>query len=170
MRMSNNFFITRKEFPNDEDCISAKLLIKSGMIYKNDNGIYSYLPIGLKVLENIKNIIREEMKKNNADEVLMPSLVDRSVFELTNREKIFGKEIFNIKGRNKEYSLCPTHEELFALLVRNKIRSYKDLHFTLFQLSNKFRDEVHPEYGLIRKRNFIWLMHIVLMLMKAVLI
>ena len=102
MRMSNNFFITRKEFPNDEDCISAKLLIKSGMIYKNDNGIYSYLPIGLKVLENIKNIIREEMKKNNADEVLMPSLVDRSVFEQTNREKIFGKEIFNIKGRNKE--------------------------------------------------------------------
>lgn len=154
MRMSNNFFITRKEFPNDEDCISAKLLIKSGMIYKNDNGIYSYLPIGLKVLENIKNIIREEMKKNNADEVLMPSLVDRSVFELTNREKIFGKEIFNIKGRNKEYSLCPTHEELFALLVRNKIRSYKDLHFTLFQLSNKFRDEVHPEYGLIRKKEF----------------
>ena len=63
MRMSNNFFITRKEFPNDEDCISAKLLIKSGMIYKNDNGIYSYLPIGLKVLENIKRIIREEMKK-----------------------------------------------------------------------------------------------------------
>lgn len=155
MRMSNNFFITRKEFPNDEDCISAKLLIKSGMIYKNDNGIYSYLPIGLKVLENIKNIIREEMKKNNADEVLMPSLVDRSVFELTNREKVFGKEIFNISGRNnKEYSLCPTHEELFALLVRNKIRSYKDLHFTLFQLSNKFRDEVHPEYGLIRKKEF----------------
>lgn len=155
MRMSNNFFITRKEFPNDEDCISAKLLIKSGMIYKNDNGIYSYLPIGLKVLENIKKIIREEMKKSNADEVLMPSLVDRNIFETTNREKVFGKEMFNVLGRNnKEYSLCPTHEELFALLVRNKIRSYKDLHFTLFQLSNKFRDEVHPEYGLIRKKEF----------------
>ena len=155
MRMSNNFFITRKEFPNDEDCISAKLLIKSGMIYKTDNGIYSYLPIGLKVLENIKKIIREEMKKSNADEVLMPSLVDRNIFETTNREKVFGKEMFNILGRNnKEYSLCPTHEELFVLLVRNKVRSYKDLHFTLFQLSNKFRDEVHPEYGLIRKKEF----------------
>lgn len=155
MRMSNNFFITRKEFPNDEDCISAKLLIKSGMIYKNDNGIYSYLPIGLKVLENIKKIIRAEMSKNNADEVLMPSLVDRSIFDRTNREELFGSEIFKLKGRNnKEYMLCPTHEELFALLVRNKIRSYKDLHFTLFQLSNKFRDEGHPEYGLIRKKEF----------------
>lgn len=111
------------------------------------------------------------MSKNNADEVLMPSLVDRSIFDMTNREELFGDEIFKVKGRNsKEYMLCPTHEELFALLVRNKIRSYKDLHFTLFQLSNKFRDEIHPEYGLIRKKNSIWQMLIVLMLMKVDLI
>ena len=155
MRMSNNFFITRKEFPNDEDCISAKLLIKSGMIYKNDNGIYSYLPIGLKVLENIKKIIREEMSKNNADEVLMPSLVDRSIFDRTNREELFGSEIFKLKGRNnKEYMLCPTHEELFTVAAKNMVRSYKDLPFTIYQQAPKYRDEPRPRYGLIRVREF----------------
>ena len=142
MIMSNNFFITRKEFPNDESVISSALLIKSGMIYKNDNGIYTYLPMGLKVINNIKNIIREEMKKINCDELLMPSLIKSDVFEVTNREKIFGSELFSIKNRdNIIYNLCPTSEELFALLARDKVRSYKDLHFTVYQISNKYRDE-----------------------------
>ena len=156
MIMSNNFFITRKEFPNDESVISSALLIKSGMIYKNDNGIYTYLPMGLKVMNNIKNVIREEMKKINCDELLMPSLVKSDVFEVTNREKIFGSELFNIKNRdNIIYNLCPTSEELFALLARDKVRSYKDLHFTIYQISNKYRDEEHPKYGIIRKKEFI---------------
>lgn len=156
MRMSNSFFITRKEFPKDENTISAKLLIKSGMVFKNENGIYSYLPLGLKVVNNIKKIIRNEMKKINAEEVLMPSLVNYSYFENSGRNVIFDKEMFTLKDRNnKEYALCPTHEELFTYLVRNKIQSYKDLHFTLFQMSNKFRDEFHPEYGLIRKKEFL---------------
>lgn len=155
MKMSNNFFITRKEFPNDEEVDSAKLLIKSGMIYKIDNGIYSYLPMGLKVVNNLKNIIRDEMKRINADEVLMPSLVKYEVFEESNRKEAFKREMFNIKSRNNTcYSLCPTHEELFAMLVRDKIRSYKDLHFTLYQISNKFRDEEKTKYGLIRKKEF----------------
>ena len=81
MRMSSGFFITRKEYPKDENTISAKLLIKSGMIFKNDNGIYSYLPMGLKVINNIKDLIRKEMEKVNAEEVLMPSIVDYSYFE-----------------------------------------------------------------------------------------
>ena len=156
MRMSNSFFMTRKEYPKDENTISAKLLIKSGMIFKNDNGIYSYLPIGLKVINNIKELIRKEMQKNNAEEVLMPSLVDTSYFENSGRNTIFGNEMFTLNGRNnKEYALCPTHEELFAYLVRNKIQSYKDLHFTLFQMSNKYRDEIRTEYGLIRKKEFL---------------
>lgn len=156
MRMSNSFFITRKEFPKDENTISAKLLIKSGMVFKNENGVYSYLPLGLKVVNNIKKIIRNEMDKINAEEVLMPSLVDYSYFENSGRNVIFDKEMFTLTDRNnKEYALCPTHEELFAYLVRNKIQSYKDLHFTLFQMSNKFRDEFHPEYGLIRKKEFL---------------
>ena len=156
MRMSNSFFITRREYPKDENTISASLLIKSGMIFKNDNGIYSYLPMGLKVVNNVKKLIRDEMMKVGAEEVLMPSLVDYSYFENSGRNVIFNEEMFTLKDRNnKEYALCPTHEELFAYLVRNKIQSYKDLHFTLFQMSNKFRDEEHPEYGLMRKKEFL---------------
>lgn len=156
MIMSNNFFITRKEFPNDENILSSSLLIKSGMIFKNDNGIYTYLPMGLKVLNNIKKIINEEMNKIGSDEVLMPSLVKSNVFEVTDREKIFGDELFKLNNRNNEsYNLCPTSEELFALLARDKIRSYKDLHFTIYQISNKYRDEEKPKYGLIRKKEFL---------------
>ena len=133
MRMSNSFFITRREYPKDENTISASLLIKSGMIFKNDNGIYSYLPMGLKVVNNVKKLIRDEMMKIGAEEVLMPSLVDYSYFENSGRNVIFNEEMFTLKDRNnKEYALCPTHEELFAKLVRKQRHSYKDLHFTLF--------------------------------------
>ncbi len=155
MRMSDAFFITRKELPNEDSSLSTKLLIKSGMIYKNDNGIFSYLPMGLKALKNIESIIREEFNKNKAQELLMPSLVPSEVFKTDNRNNMFDKELFNFKGRNnKEYSLCPTHEELFAMVVRNRINSYRDLHFTLFQISSKFRDEINTKYGLVRKKEF----------------
>ena len=155
MRMSDAFFITRKELPNEDSSLSTKLLIKSGMIYKNDNGIFSYLPMGLKALKNIESIIREEFNKNKAQELLMPSLVPSEVFKTDNRNNMFDKELFNFKGRNnKDYSLCPTHEELFAMVVRNRINSYRDLHFTLFQISSKFRDEINTKYGLVRKKEF----------------
>ncbi len=156
MKMSNDFFITRKEIPKDEETLSSKFLIRSGMIFKNENGIYSYLPMGLKVLENIKKVIRKEMKEIcNANEVLMPTLVSSNIFENSGRSQIFNDEIFNIEGRgNKLYSLCATHEELFAMMVKSKIESYKDLHFTLFQISNKYRDELRTKYGLVRKKEF----------------
>ncbi len=156
MKLSSDFFITRKEVPKDEETITSKLLIKSGMIFKNDNGIYTYLPMGIKVLENIKKIIKDEMIKNcNASEILMPSLVSSNVYNDSERSSLFNEEIFQINGRgNKKYSLCATHEELFTMLVKNKIDSYKDLHFTLFQISNKFRDEVRTKYGLVRKKEF----------------
>ena len=156
MRLSNCFYITRREFPKDEETLSAKLLIKSGMIYKNDKGIYTYLPFGLKVVENVKKIIKEEFEKINANEVIMPTLVPSKVFDDTERKELFGKEMFNLVDRNKKhYSLCPTSEELFAVLARNKIMSYKDLHFTLFQIGNKYRDEVDLKCGLSRKKEFI---------------
>lgn len=156
MKMSDAFFITRREYPKDEKMISSKLLIKSGMILKNENGVYSYLPFGFKVIKNIENVIRCEFKNINACEVLMPSLVSTSTFETTNRKNIFDKEMFNFLNRdNKQYSLTPTSEELFTYLARNKIRSYKDLHFTLFQISNKYRDEEKTELGLIRKKEFL---------------
>lgn len=156
MRLSNCFYITRREFPKDEDTLSAKYLVRSGMIYKNDKGIYTYLPFGLRVVENIKKIIREEFEKINGNEVIMPTLVPSKVFDETGRKDIFGKEMFNLTGRDKkEYSLCPTSEELFAMLARNKITSYKDLHFTLFQIGTKYRDESDLKCGISRKKEFI---------------
>ena len=156
MRTSNAFLITRREFPKDEVNISSKLLIKSGMVLKNSNGIYSYLPIGLKVIDNIKKIIKEEMNNIKATEVLMPTLVNSDFYDNSNREEIFKSEIYSLIDRNnKKMSLVPSSEELFAYLASQKIMSYKDLHFSLFQINNKYRDEEHPEFGLVRKKEFI---------------
>ncbi len=155
MKLSESFFITRKEFPNNEETLSGKLLVKSGMIYKLDNGIYSYLPMGLKVLENIKRIIREEHNRNGYNELLMPSLINENIFNESNRLKLFGKELFKVKDRDfNNLCLCPTHEELFSIIANLKIRSYKDLHFNLYQISNKYRDEEKIK-GIIRKKEFL---------------
>ena len=154
MKLSESFFITRREFPKDEDTISSKLLIKSGMLLKNDSGIYTYLPIGLKVLENIKNVINDEMKRIGANEVLMPSLINSDFYVRSNRHEYLGSEMFDIESKNgKTYNLCPTHEELFAYAARYKIKSYKDLHFTLYQISNKYRDE-NLSKSINRKKEF----------------
>ena len=156
MRLSNTFFITRREFPKDEETLSARYLIRSGMIYKNDKGIYSYLPFGNKVVENIKRIIKEEFDSINANQVVMPSLVPSSVFDKTGRKELFADEMYNLVDRNnREYSLCPTSEELFAELAKHKIMSYKDLHFTLYQIGTKYRDEEYLKCGLSRKKEFI---------------
>ncbi|MGM9878056.1 MAG: proline--tRNA ligase [Bacilli bacterium] len=156
MRLSNSFFITRREVPKDEVNISSKLLVKSGMIMKLENGIYSYLPFGFMVLENIKTIIKEELNKINAHELLTPTLVNSEVFEKTGRDKLLNNEIFKIENRyNKLYSLCPTSEEIFTSLAKYKINSYKDLHFTLYQINNKYRDEQKVELGLCRKKEFL---------------
>ena len=142
MRLSNTFFITRREFPKDEETLSARYLIRSGMIYKNDRGIYSYLPFGNMVVENIKKIIKEEFDNINANQLIMPTLVPANVFETTGRKELFNDEMYNLIDRNnREYSLCPTSEELFAELAKHRIMSYKDLHFTLYQIGTKYRDE-----------------------------
>ncbi len=154
MKLSNSFFFTRREFPSNEQTISTKLLIKSGMILKNNNGVYTYLPLGLKAINNIKNIIRNELNKIYATEILTPSLI-YSEDNIVN--SIFDEsETFRIIDRNnKSLDLCSSSEELFSYLASQKIQSYKDLHFSLFQISNKFRDEESIEYGLIRKKEFL---------------
>lgn len=155
MKLTESFLLTRREFPKDEVSFSGKLLIKSGMIYKISNGVYSYLPLGFKVVENIKKIIREEFNKNNMIELLMPSLINENIFEITNRIKKFDKEIIKYKDRNNNnLCLCPTHEELFTIIASNRIKSYKDLHFTMFQISNKYRDEEYTKNALYRKKEF----------------
>ena len=148
MKLSSGFFVTRRENPKDESILASKLLVRSGMVIKNSNGIYSYLPMGLKVLENIKKIIREEMKDIYAEEVLVPVMGKYT-------ESEFGIEEFNFLDRDdSRLKLFSSAKELFAYLASAKIKSYRDLHFSLFQINHNFRDEEHIEYGLIRKKEF----------------
>ena len=150
MRLSNDFFITRRNDPKDEFNISSKLLVKSGMVLRNSNGIYSYLPMGLKVVNNIIKIIEEELGEINAYQVKLPTLLEDEY------EDDVLDEVYKLKDRsNKPMKLAHNSEELFANLARHKVTSYKDLHFTLYQINNSYRDESHTEYGLIRMKEFI---------------
>ncbi len=149
MKLSNSFFITRREFPKDETTISTKLLIKSGMVLKNNNGIYSYLPIGLKVLNNIKDIIRKEMTDIKAIEVLLPTL---SKYD---EKEYYDEETYCLDDRNNnKYKLSSGALDMFSYMSSFRVKSYKDLHFSLYQINNSFRDEEKAEYGLIRKKEF----------------
>lgn len=155
MKLSNSFFYTLREDVKDEDSVSGNLLVRSGMIKKSSSGIYMFMPLGLRVLKNIENIVRDEMNKSGANELLMPSLIHREIYEKSGRAKAFGSSIFELKDRfDKPYVLGPTHEELFVIAANQKIKSYKDMPFTIYQIQNKFRDEPRPRYGLIRVREF----------------
>ena len=155
MRLSKDFFYTIKENVSDEDSISGKLLVKSGMIKKVGNGIYAKLPLGEKTAKNIENIVRKHMNNAGANELRMPSLLPMDYFEKTGRKSAFGESMFKLNDRyNREYALGPTHEELFTIISMAKVKSYKDTHFTIYQIGPKYRDEVRPRLGLIRTREF----------------
>lgn len=155
MRLSKDFFYTIKENITDEDSISGKLLVKSGMIKKVSNGIYAKMPLGEKTIKNIESIVRRNMNEAEANELRMPALLPMDVFERTGRKNAFGSSMFKLNDRyNREYALGPTHEELFTLASMSKVKSYRDLHFTTYQIGSKYRDEVRPRLGLIRTREF----------------
>lgn len=155
MKLKNSYFYTLRENAKDEDSISGNLLVRSGMVKKVGAGIYMYLPMGLKVLENIKKIVKEEMDRAGAQELLMPSLIPSDVYETCGRVEAFGNDMFNLKDRyNRPFVLGPTHEELFTIAAKSMVQSYKDLPFTIYQQADKFRDEPRPRYGLIRVREF----------------
>ena len=155
MRLSKDFFYTIKENIADEDSVSGKLLVKSGMIKKVSNGIYAKMPLGEKVAKNVEKIVRKHMNEAGASELRMPSLLPMEVFEKTGRKNSFGPSMFKLNDRyNREYALGPTHEELFAICSLGKVKSYRDLHFTTYQIGPKYRDEVRPRLGLIRTREF----------------
>lgn len=155
MKLKNNFFYTIREDIKDEESVSGKLLVKSGMIKKNSNGIYMYTPLGRRVVKNIESIVRDEMDASGAMEVSMPSLIPEEIYINSGRRMIFGANMFTLKDRyNRPYSLGPTHEELFVEMAKNQIKSYKDMPFNLYQVRTKFRDETRPRYGLIRTREF----------------
>ena len=155
MRQSQLFTKTNKEAPKDEASINAQLLIKAGFIDKVSAGIYSYLPLGLKVLNNINNIIREEINAIGGQEILMPALTPKENWQKTNRWDIIDV-LFKLKGQDKkEYALGATHEEIVTPLAQKFVLSYKDLPAYIYQIQNKFRDELRARSGLIRCREFL---------------
>lgn len=156
MRLSNYFLPTLKEDPADAEVVSHKLMIRAGMIRKLASGIYTYLPYGLKAIKRVEKIIREEMEKAGAIEVLMPSVQPKELWEESGRWNYYGKELLRFVDRaGRDFCYGPTHEEVITDLVRNNIRSYRDLPKNLFQIQTKFRDEIRPRFGVMRAREFI---------------
>ena len=155
MRLSENYFYTLREDVKDEESTSGNLLVKSGMFKRVGNGIYMKMPLGQKVYEKVKNIVRKNMNLAGATELTMPMLLPIDVFKKSGRYELFGPSIFKLNDRyNRPYVLGPTHEEFFVMASMMKSKSYKDFPYTLYQIGNKYRDEVRPRLGLIRTREF----------------
>jgi prolyl-tRNA synthetase len=156
MRWKDLFIYTLREDPRDAEAASHKLLIRSGFIRKLSAGVYSYLPLGLRSLERISAVIREEMNRSGATELLMPALHPADLWKLTGRYEQLGEDKFSFKNRSDfEYVLGPTHEEIVTQLVADSIRSYKDLPVILYQIQGKFRDEARPRFGIVRSKEFL---------------
>ncbi|MCG7340587.1 proline--tRNA ligase [Staphylococcus auricularis] len=156
MKQSKVFIPTMKEVPATAEATSHRLLLKAGMIKQNTSGVYSYLPLAARVLNQIEQIIREEMENINALEILMPVLQTGELWEESGRWSAYGPELMRLNDRNgREFALGPTHEEVVTSLVRDELKSYKQLPMTLFQIQTKFRDEKRPRFGLLRGREFI---------------
>ena len=156
MKLKGNYFFTQKEDVKDEDSVSANLLVRAGMIKKVGSGIYTFLPMGLRVIRNIENIVREEMNAISSNELVMPSILPEDIYSKSGRAEIFGDDMFHLLDRyERRYVLGPTHEEMFVEVAKDVIHSYKDMPLSLYQIANKYRDEPRSRYGLIRTREFI---------------
>ena len=156
MRMSSLFLRTLREDPADAEVPSHRLLVRAGYIRRVAPGIYTWLPLGLRVLRRVEQIVREEMDAIGAQELLFPALLPREPYEATGRWTEYGDNIFRLKDRKEgDYLLGPTHEELFTLAVKDMYSSYKDLPVTLYQIQNKYRDEARPRAGILRGREFV---------------
>ena len=156
MRMSKLFVQTLREFPSDAEVVSHKFLVKAGFIRKLTSGVYNYLPLMWRVLKKIENITREEMDRAGAQELLMPFVQPKELWEESGRWEVYGKELMRLKDRhNREMCLGPTHEEIITAVARDGLKSYKQLPVNLYQIQSKFRDEVRPRFGLLRGREFI---------------
>lgn len=156
MRQSKVFIPTMKEVPAGAEALSHRLLLKAGLIKQSTSGIYSYLPLAARVLNNIETIVREEMERIDAVEILMPALQQAELWEESGRWDAYGPELMRLQDRNgRGFALGPTHEEVVTSIVRDELKSYKQLPLTLFQIQSKFRDEKRPRFGLLRGREFI---------------
>lgn len=156
LRLSTLFLRTLREDPADAEVDSHKLLLRAGYIRRAAPGIYTWLPLGLRVLRKVEAIVREEMDGIGAQEVHFPALLPKEPYEITNRWLEYGDGIFRLQDRKgADYLLAPTHEEMFTLLVKDLYSSYKDLPLSIYQIQNKYRDEARPRAGLLRGREFI---------------
>ena len=156
MRYSNYFMPTYKEIPSDAEVISHQLMLRAGMIRKLTSGIYTYLPAGLRSIKKVENIIREEMNRSGAIEILMPAVQPAELWRESGRWDHYGHELLRFRDRhNHDACFGPTHEEVITDLVRREIHSYKQMPVNLYQIQTKFRDEIRPRFGLMRGREFI---------------
>ncbi len=156
MKVSDFFLFSFKEEPKDADSKSNRAMLKGGYIKKVASGIYSFTPLGYKILSNVSRIIREEMEKIGCREILLPMMTPADLWKETGRWDIYGKELIRFKDRHeRDFCLAPTHEEIVVDLVRYFIKSWRDLPFSLFQIGQKFRDEPRPRFGVIRCKEFI---------------
>ncbi|MFC0706252.1 proline--tRNA ligase [Cellulomonas uda] len=156
LRLSTLFVRTLREDPADAEVASHKLLVRAGYIRRAAPGIYTWLPLGLRVLAKVEAVVREEMSAAGAQEVHFPALLPREPYEATGRWTEYGPNIFRLKDRKgNDYLLAPTHEEMFTLLVKDLYSSYKDLPLSIYQIQTKYRDEARPRAGLIRGREFV---------------
>ena len=156
MKFSKIFLPTLKDAPSDAEVVSHRLMVRAGLIRKVASGIYNYLPLGLRVIRKVENIVREEMNKAGAQEVSMPMVVPSELWQESGRWEVYGKELLRIKDRHeRDFCLGPTHEEIITDMVRGEVRSYRQLPLNLYQIQTKFRDEIRPRFGLMRGREFI---------------
>ncbi|MFB6497405.1 proline--tRNA ligase [Bacillus haynesii] len=156
MRQSRTLIPTLREVPADAEAKSHQLLLRAGFIRQNTSGVYSYMPLANKVIHKIQSIVREEMEKINAVEMLMPALQQAETWQESGRWYTYGPELMRLKDRNgREFALGATHEEVITSIVRDEVKSYKRLPLTLYQIQSKFRDEKRPRFGLLRGREFI---------------
>ncbi|MBP3847704.1 proline--tRNA ligase [bacterium] len=156
MKMSNMFVQTMREFPSDAEVVSHKMLARAGYIKKLTSGVYTFLPLMWRVLKKVENIIRDEMDKAGAQELLMPFVQPKELWEESGRWNAYGGELMRLKDRHgREMCLGPTHEEIITSVARDVLKSYKQLPVNLYQIQSKFRDERRPRFGLLRGREFI---------------
>jgi prolyl-tRNA synthetase len=156
MRYSQYFIPTVKETPSDAEVVSHQLMLRAGMIRKLAAGIYNYLPLGLRAIRKVENIVREEMNRAGAIEILMPAVQPAELWQESQRWEQYGKELLRFRDRkDAEFCMGPTHEEVVTDLVRREVKSYRQMPLNLYQIQGKFRDEIRPRFGLMRGREFI---------------
>ncbi len=156
MKMSNMLISTLREVPAEAEINSHKLMLRAGMIRKMASGIYNYMPLGLKVLKKVEDVIRDEMNNAGAQEFLASAVLPAELWQESGRWDVYGEEMFRLKDRNnRDFCLGPTHEEVFTDIARNEIKSYKQLPVNLYQIQTKYRDERRPRFGVMRSREFI---------------